>query len=84
MACFHQYLFCSILTQINDLQTSAVIGTFHQVLKIDREIRAFEKALPTALHCTEDSCVLPEDGEDWDAKKMILQRYGNLLMINAA
>ena len=54
------------------------------MLKIDREIRAFEKALPRALHCTEDSCVLPEDGEDWDAKKMILQRYGNLLMINAA
>ncbi|CDZ98883.1 Zn(2)-C6 fungal-type DNA-binding domain [Phaffia rhodozyma] len=62
-------------------QTSPV--TYDIVLAIDRDIRIFERTqLPAELHCGEDSCVLPTDGEGWSDKKRILQRHSMLLIIN--
>jgi hypothetical protein len=40
-----------------------------------------ERKLPAELHCSEDSCVLPTDGNGWIDKTFILQRHAMLIMI---
>lgn len=51
------------------------------VVYLSVSLLTVERQLPAELHCSEDSCVLPTDGNGWIDKTFILQRHAMLIMI---
>ncbi|KAL7418056.1 fungal-specific transcription factor domain-containing protein [Mrakia frigida] len=76
-----KYRLLRLLEVVNNHQSLVRVRSFESVLKLDREIRLFEKTLPSELHLASDRSDQPDE-EDAEARSFHVQKLAIKTLVN--
>lgn len=78
-----KYRFVHLLERVNNAQSFVRVQSFQSVLRLDRDIRVYQKTIPPALHVASDRDSVP-DGDDSEGRSFYVQKQSAKELINIA